>query len=126
MNGPQLSQAWRTGAIGPRPEPLAYGSVELWPDEYQAFVAGRRVSLTRREFELLHVLVAHGGHVVTKQRIHDAVWGAEHHAVARDRSVDVYVRKLRGKFREVAPQWRFIHTHFGIGYRFAPEPKGRP
>ena len=125
MNGHPLSQAWRTGAIGPQPEPLAYGSVELWPDEYQAFVAGRRISLTPREFEVLHVLVARGGHVVTKRRIHDAVWGAEHHAGARDRSVDVYVRKLRGKFRDVAPEWRFIHTHFGIGYRFAPEPKGQ-
>jgi DNA-binding response OmpR family regulator len=39
----------------------------------------------------------------------------------RDRSVDVFVRKLRLKLQEAAPGWIYIHTHFGIGYRFAPE-----
>jgi DNA-binding winged helix-turn-helix (wHTH) protein len=39
-----------------------------------------------------------------------------------DRSVDVFVRKLRQKLERASPDWRYIHTHFGIGYRFAPEP----
>jgi DNA-binding winged helix-turn-helix (wHTH) protein len=39
-----------------------------------------------------------------------------------DRSVDVFVRKLRQKLEKVSPGWRYIHTHFGIGYRFAAEP----
>ena len=39
-----------------------------------------------------------------------------------DRSVDVFVRKLRSKLEKVSPEWRYIHTHFGIGYRFAAEP----
>jgi DNA-binding winged helix-turn-helix (wHTH) protein len=39
-----------------------------------------------------------------------------------DRSVDVFVRKLRQKLERASPGWRYIHTHFGIGYRFAPEP----
>ena len=104
-----------------RPEPVAYGSVELWPAEYQAWVAGQRLVLTRREFEVLHVLVAEGGHVVTKDRIHEAVWPNRPRG-GRDRNVDVHVRKLRAKFRDVAPQWTFIQTHFGIGYRFDPEP----
>jgi DNA-binding winged helix-turn-helix (wHTH) protein len=39
-----------------------------------------------------------------------------------DRSVDVFVRKLRQKLRACSPQWTYIHTHFGVGYRFAPEP----
>jgi hypothetical protein len=38
-----------------------------------------------------------------------------------DRSVDVFVRKLRQKLERASPNWRYIHTHFGIGYRFAPE-----
>jgi DNA-binding response OmpR family regulator len=38
-----------------------------------------------------------------------------------DRSVDVYVRKLRVKLNETVPDWRFIHTHFGAGYRLTPE-----
>jgi DNA-binding winged helix-turn-helix (wHTH) protein len=48
------------------------------------------------------------------------VWG---YAMARgDRSVDVFVRKLRQKLEKASPGWRYIHTHFGVGYRFAPEP----
>ena len=48
------------------------------------------------------------------------MWG---YAMARgDRSVDVFVRKLRQKLEKASPGWRYIHTHFGVGYRFAPEP----
>jgi DNA-binding winged helix-turn-helix (wHTH) protein len=39
-----------------------------------------------------------------------------------DRSVDVFVRKLRQKLEKASPDWRYIHTHFGVGYRFAAEP----
>ncbi len=42
--------------------------------------------------------------------------------VRGDRSVDVFVRKLRQKLEKASPEWRYIHTHFGIGYRFAAEP----
>ena len=50
------------------------------------------------------------------------MWG---YAMAHgDRSVDVFVRKLRQKLEKVSPDWRYIHTHFGIGYRFAAEPAG--
>jgi DNA-binding winged helix-turn-helix (wHTH) protein len=41
-----------------------------------------------------------------------------------DRSVDVFVRKLRQKLRAISPTWSYIHTHFGVGYRFSPEPEG--
>jgi hypothetical protein len=40
-----------------------------------------------------------------------------------DRSVDVFVRKVRQKIERFSPDWRYIHTHFGIGYRFEPEPE---
>lgn len=41
-----------------------------------------------------------------------------------DRSVDVFIRKLRKKLKELSPSWSYIHTHFGVGYRFEPEPAG--
>jgi DNA-binding winged helix-turn-helix (wHTH) protein len=41
-----------------------------------------------------------------------------------DRSVDVFIRKLRQKLERTSPSWSYIHTHFGIGYRFDPEPAG--
>jgi Transcriptional regulatory protein, C terminal len=50
------------------------------------------------------------------------VWG---YAMAHgDRSVDVFVRKLRQKLRSASPHWSYIHTHFGVGYRFSPQPDG--
>ena len=48
------------------------------------------------------------------------MWG--YAMVHGDRSVDVFVRKLRQKLERASPGWRYIHTHFGIGYRFAAEP----
>jgi DNA-binding response OmpR family regulator len=42
--------------------------------------------------------------------------------VRGDRSVDVFVRKVRHKLERTSPSWSYIHTHFGIGYRFAAEP----
>lgn len=100
--------------------PLQVGTVVLWPGEYQAFLEDRRLALTRREFQVLHALVTHAGHVMCKELIHEFVWGVSA-ASPRDRSVDVYVRKLRLKLGHAAPERRFIHTHFGLGYRFEPE-----
>ena len=58
--------------------------------------------------------------MLEREEIYQRVWG---YAMARgDRSVDVFVRKLRQKLEKASPGWRYIHTHFGVGYRFAPEP----
>jgi DNA-binding response OmpR family regulator len=76
--------------------------------------------LTRREFELIGVLVEAEGQVLKREEIYERVWG--YAMVHGDRSVDVFIRKLRQKLEQVSPGWRYIHTHFGIGYRFAAEP----
>jgi DNA-binding winged helix-turn-helix (wHTH) protein len=60
--------------------------------------------------------------VLRREEIYERVWG---YAMAHgDRSVDVFVRKLRQKLRAISPAWSYIHTHFGVGYRFAPELEG--
>jgi DNA-binding winged helix-turn-helix (wHTH) protein len=69
---------------------------------------------------LLHQLANAGGRVLEREDIYQRVWG---YTMARgDRSVDVFVRKLRQKLERVSPDWRYVHTHFGVGYRFAAEP----
>ena len=99
--------------------PLVVGEVEIRPDQYQAFVGGTSLDLTRREFELIRLLAEAAGQVLQREEIYQRVWG---YAMAHgDRSVDVFVRKLRQKLERSSPGWRYIHTHFGIGYRFAPE-----
>src|SRR3954453_4871258 len=102
--------------------PVAAGELEIRSDRFQAFVDAQSVDLTRREFELIELLAGSEGRVLEREEIYQRVWG---YAMARgDRSVDVFVRKLRQKLERSSPDWRYIHTHFGVGYRFAPEPAG--
>jgi DNA-binding response OmpR family regulator len=94
--------------------PLTVGEIEIRADQFQAFADGQSVDLTRREFELIQLLAEAAGQVLQREEIYAMVHG--------DRSVDVFVRKLRQKLERASPGWRYIHTHFGIGYRFAAEP----
>jgi DNA-binding response OmpR family regulator len=99
--------------------PLVTGELEIRPDMFEAFVGGRGVGLTRREFELLALLANASGRVIPREQIYERVWG--YAMVHGDRSVDVFVRKLRRKLDDASPGWRYLHTHFGVGYRFQPE-----
>ncbi|MEA2301626.1 MAG: hypothetical protein QOE44_2161 [Solirubrobacteraceae bacterium] len=101
-------------------QPIQAGEVEIRRDRYQAFVAGHGLDLTRREFELIELLATSDGRVLEREFIYRRLWG--YSMVRGDRSVDVFVRKVRQKLERASPGWRYIHTHFGIGYRFAAEP----
>ena len=106
--------------ISPSPrEAHRIANVEIRPAELQVLVDGRRAGLTVREFELFFVLAKRLDRVVQRPEIYELMWGGE--MPRRDRSVDVLVRKVRGKLERVAPDWLYIHTHFGVGYRFTPE-----
>jgi DNA-binding response OmpR family regulator len=103
--------------------PLVVGEIEIHPSRFQAYVGGVSAELTRREYELVLLLAEADGLVLEREEIYERVWG---YSMARgDRSVDVFVRKLRQKLERVAPGRRFIHTHFGVGYRLAAEPRSR-
>jgi DNA-binding response OmpR family regulator len=104
------------GAAADATSALDAGQLRIRPDQYQAFVGERSLNLTRREFEMLRLLATNAGQVLEREPIYQHVWG---YAMARgDRSVDVFVRKLRAKLDRGSPDWRYIHTHFGVGYRF--------
>src|SRR4051794_6333797 len=94
--------------------------LDVRPDEFVAKVDEQPIPLTVRELALLAALVQREGRIVSREELYLAVW--ERPFRKDDRSVDVYVRKLRHKLELAVPDWRFIHTHFGFGYRFAPEP----
>jgi DNA-binding response OmpR family regulator len=90
------------------------GEVTVRPDLYQAYVGDLSLDLTAREFEILRLL-SQSDRVLRREEIYERVWG---YAMAHgDRSVDVFVRKLRQKLRTASPEWNYIHTHFGVGYR---------
>ena len=81
--------------------------------------AGHALTLSVREFELLVAMARRPGAIITRDELYDSVWGGQ--LRAGDRSVDVYVSKLRGKLESAMPDRRFIHTHPGFGYRFQPQ-----
>ena len=95
------------------------GNLEIRPAEFQLIADGTRVGLTVREFQTFLVLAKRPDRVVTRPEIYALVWGRQ--MAYRDRSVDVFVRKVRRKLEVAAPRWEYIHTHFGVGYRFLPE-----
>jgi DNA-binding winged helix-turn-helix (wHTH) protein len=110
----------RMGDVPPEHSTIDAGELAIRPDRFDAYANGRPASLSRREYELLHLLASADGQVLEREDVYQRVWG---YTMARgDRSVDVFVRKLRLKLEAVSPRWRYVHTHFGVGYRFAAEP----
>jgi DNA-binding response OmpR family regulator len=94
------------------------GAVEVRPEEFIALVDGQPLTLTVRELQLLTALVERAGRIVSREELYQVVWGEVYRK--SDRSVDVYVGKLRQKLERALPGREFIHTHFGFGYRFSP------
>jgi DNA-binding response OmpR family regulator len=80
---------------------------------------GEVLTLSVREFQLLVAMVDRAGGIVRRDELCQAVWARE--LRPGDRSVDVYVSKLRAKLEAAAPGRQFIHTHPGFGYRFQPQ-----
>jgi DNA-binding response OmpR family regulator len=83
-----------------------------------ASAGGVALHLSVREFGLLVELARNDGRIVRREELYEAVWGEP--LRPGDRTVDVYVRRLRVKLSRALPSWSFIHTHVGFGYRFAP------
>lgn len=95
------------------------GRLEIRPQEHAALVDGRPLNLTVRELQLLTTLASHPQRIMTRDELYGEVWGRA--PSKADRSVDVYVSRLRSKLSQALPGLTLIHTHTGIGYRFSPE-----
>jgi DNA-binding response OmpR family regulator len=101
-------------------EVLYAGELEIRLGEGLVLATGQAMTLSVREFELLAAMARRMGAIVSREELYHAVWGGD--LRAGDRSVDVYVSKLRGKLEAAMPDRHFIHTHPGFGYRFQPQP----
>ena len=104
-----------------RGEAIEIEELKIDPREVQAYVDGTSAGLTPTEFKLLYTLALDRGRVVTRDELLQKVWGRRE--THRDRTVDVFVRRLRQKVDRIAPTHTFIHTRFGVGYKLEPEPK---
>jgi len=118
----RLQAVLRRRRIGDMPideNAIVAGELTIRPDRFDAYVGAAPAGLSRKEYELLRQLASAESRVLQREEIYQRVWG---YTMARgDRSVDVFVRKLRNKLEQVSPGWTYIHTHFGVGYRFAAE-----
>ncbi len=99
--------------------PLA-GPLEIRLSDSLVLAEGRPLTLSVREFRVLCALARRAQRIVSRAELYEAVWQAP--LREGDRSVDVYVHRLRSKLEAALPDWRFIHTHVGFGYRFSSEP----
>lgn len=95
------------------------GRLEIRPDEHAALVDGRPLSLTVRELQLLTELASNAERIMSREELYEAIW--KRPPRRSDRSLDVYVSRLRSKLGRALPELRLIHTHNGIGYRFSPD-----
>jgi DNA-binding response OmpR family regulator len=104
-----------------RGEPIEIEELRVDPLNVQAYVDGRSASLTPTEFRLLYALALEQGRVVTRDELLQRIWGRRQ--TRRDRTVDVFVRKLRDKIEGCGPRHTFIQTRYGVGYKLEAEAK---
>src|SRR5712671_2659942 len=105
----------------PRGEAIEVEELRVDPREVQAYVDGESAELTPTEFRLLYQLALDRGRVSTRDELLQKLWGRrESH---RDRTVDVFVRRLREKVDRRASQHTFIQTRYGVGYKLEAVPK---
>jgi len=105
----------------PRGDPIDIEELRIDPREVQAFVNGESAGLTPTEFRLLYQLALDRGRVVTRDELLQKIWGRRE--THRDRTVDVFVRRLRDKIDRRASRHTFIQTRYGVGYRLEPVAK---
>jgi DNA-binding response OmpR family regulator len=105
----------------PRGDAIEIEELRIDPREVQAFVAGTSAELTPTEFKLLYTLALEQGRVVTRDELLQRIWGRRQ--THRDRTVDVFVRRLRDKIDKRAPRHTFIQTRYGVGYKLDPQLK---
>jgi DNA-binding response OmpR family regulator len=102
------------------PDVLRSGEVEIRTSDGLVLAGGRVVTMSLREYRLLQALVQRENRIISREDLYRLAWDAP--LRDGDRSVDVYIHKLRVKLERALPEQVLIHTHFGFGYRFCPEP----
>jgi DNA-binding response OmpR family regulator len=120
----RVAAAARRGTRAQEPrrgDEIEVEELRLDPRNVQAYVDGASAELTPTEFRLLYALALERGRVLTRDELLQRVWGRR--ASHRDRTVDVFVRKLREKVDARAPRHTFIQTRYGVGYKLDPAPK---
>jgi two-component system response regulator RegX3 len=102
---------------------LASGPVRMDVGRHAVFVRGSETSMPLKEFELLELLLRNAGRVLTRSQLIDRVWGADYFGDTK--TLDVHVKRIRGRIEEDPAEPRLLQTVRGLGYRFEDLPPER-
>jgi DNA-binding response OmpR family regulator len=108
----------------PEPVDLTIGGLHLDERTWTVTMNGAALNVTRREFELLRLLMRHAGTVLTRERLMEEVW--DENWFGPTKTLDVHVSALRRKINDDPAEPRYIHTVRGVGFRFASEAELAP
>lgn len=113
----RISARLRTtgGAAGKDDKTIRIKKLEVRPDDWEAYVDGNLLELSKQEFELLCLLAENGGKTCTKSMIFEKAW--HYDSEADDNTINVHISKVRKKLKEYDPDTDYIETVWGIGYR---------
>jgi two-component system response regulator RegX3 len=103
-------------SVDPGTSTIAVGAVRLDPDEHLVSKGDVELSLPLKEFELLHLLLANAGRVLTRDTLIDRVWG--HDYVGDTKTLDVHIKRLRGRLENDPSNPVLITTIRGLGYKY--------
>ena len=98
------------------PGSIAVGEVVIDPQEHLVSIRGESLSLPLKEFELLHILLANAGRVLPRETLIDRVWGSDY--VGDTKTLDVHIKRLRGKVEDDPANPTRIVTIRGLGYKY--------
>jgi DNA-binding response OmpR family regulator len=104
-----------------RGEPIELEELRIDPISVQAYVNGKSAQLTPTEFRLLYALATERGRVMTRDELLQKIWGRRQ--THRDRTVDVFVRKVRDKLETLGARHTYVQTRYGVGYKVEAVPK---
>ena len=96
-------------------EILSFKDISLDLNGYDAFINNRKIGLSKREFEILRLMMSHPQKVFTKNNLYETVWGGEF--FGDDNTVNVHISKLRSKISAANPDEEYIQTVWGIGFK---------
>ncbi len=94
---------------------MEYKDIKIYPENLQVQVAGQEISLTKREYLILELLVRHPGKVFTRSNLYESVWNEEF--LGEENAVNVHISNIRQKLAKICPEETYIQTVWGIGFK---------
>ncbi|MCI9083781.1 MAG: response regulator transcription factor [Lachnospiraceae bacterium] len=94
---------------------LEYKNIRMYPENLLVQVSGQEISLTKREYLILELLMSHPGKVYTKSNIYESVWNEEF--LGEENAVNVHISNIRQKLAKICPDETYIQTVWGIGFK---------